>query len=78
MVLQHEPLRVSVLLLLPGGAATELRVPDLERPDCVVGENVFPQLRDLDGAVVLCVPVSGPILITLLLEGKSTPDETVE
>ena len=78
MVLQHEPLRVSPLLLLPGGAAPEPRVTDLERSDRVVGEDVFPQLRDLDGAVVLCVPVSGPILITLLLEGKSTPDEIVE
>ena len=58
-----------LLLLLPG-AAPEPRVPDLERPDRVVGEHVFPQLRDLYGAVVLHVPGSGPVLITLLLQGK--------
>ena len=70
MVLQHEPLRVPPLLLLPGCAALEPRVPDLERPDRVVGEDVFAQLRHLDGAVVLRVPVPGPVLITLLLQGK--------
>ena len=68
VVLQHEPLRVSPLQLLPGGAALQLRVAYLERPYRVVGEDVFSQLRYLDGAVALRVPVAGPILITFLLQ----------
>ena len=67
VVLQHEALRVPRLLLLPA-AAPQPRVPDLERPHRVVGEHVFSPLRDLDGSVALHVPVSRPVLITLLLK----------
>ena len=62
VVLQHEPLRVSPLQLLPGGAALELRVTDLERPDRVVGQDVFSQLRYLNGTVALRIPIAGPVL----------------
>ena len=68
VVLQHEPLRVSPLHLLAGGAALELRVTDLERPDRVVGEDVFSQLRYLNGTVALRIPTAGPVLITFLLQ----------